>query len=140
MNTIKITDPRKPLMVAHRGLSGLETENTCAAFVAAGNRSYFGIETDVHRTKDGKYVVFHDDTTGRLAEGLEKGVEPAVLDKEINSSFCGFLVHGFALGMVCAFVGKAIPTAEITVVANVDTKRFDFARFHRIRLDFFLKQ
>lgn len=68
MNTIKITNPRKPLMVAHRGLSGLETENTCAAFVAAGNRSYFGIETDVHRTKDGKYVVFHDDTTGRLAE------------------------------------------------------------------------
>lgn len=67
MNTVKITNPGKPLMVAHRGLSGLETENTCAAFVAAGNRSYFGIETDVHRTRDGKYVVFHDDTTGRLA-------------------------------------------------------------------------
>ena len=36
----------KPLMIAHRGVSGLELENTCAAFVAAGNRSYFGIETD----------------------------------------------------------------------------------------------
>ena len=30
-------------MVAHRGVSGLERENTCAAFVAAGNRSYFGV-------------------------------------------------------------------------------------------------
>lgn len=68
MNTIKFNHPNKPLMVAHRGVSGLETENTCAAFVAAGNRSYYGIETDVHKTADGKYVVFHDDTTGRLAE------------------------------------------------------------------------
>ena len=68
MNTIKFQHPHKPLMVAHRGVSGLETENTCVAFVAAGNRSYYGIETDVHKTADGKYVVFHDDTTGRLAE------------------------------------------------------------------------
>ena len=68
MNTIKFQHSNKPLMVAHRGVSGLETENTCAAFVAAGNRSYYGIETDVHKTADGKYVVFHDDTTGRLAE------------------------------------------------------------------------
>ena len=40
-------------MIAHRGVSGLERENTNAAFIAAGNRSYYGIETDVHRTKDG---------------------------------------------------------------------------------------
>lgn len=53
-------------MVAHRGLSGLEMENTLPAFVAAGNRSYFGIETDVHRTADGKFVVIHDDNTKRV--------------------------------------------------------------------------
>ena len=67
MNTIKFDHPNKPLMVAHRGVSGLETENTCAAFVAAGNRSYHGIETDVHITADGKYVAFHDDETRRMA-------------------------------------------------------------------------
>lgn len=52
MDTIRFQHTRAQV-VAHRGLSGLETENTCAAFVAAGNRSYFGIETDVHRTADG---------------------------------------------------------------------------------------
>ena len=57
----------KTLMVAHRGLSGIERENTNAAFIAAGNRSYFGIETDVHVTKDGRYVVCHDASTGRIA-------------------------------------------------------------------------
>ena len=55
-------------MIAHRGVSGLERENTAAAFVAAGNRSYWGIETDVHRTADGAYVIIHDDDTCRVAE------------------------------------------------------------------------
>ena len=56
-------------MIAHRGLSGIERENTCPAFVAAGNRSYFGIETDVHVTKDGKFVIIHDETTERISAG-----------------------------------------------------------------------
>ncbi len=67
MDTIKV-NKKNCKMIAHRGLSGIERENTCAAFVAAGNRSYYGIETDVHVTKDGKYVIYHDNTTGRLAE------------------------------------------------------------------------
>lgn len=65
MNTIKV-DNKNVLMIAHRGLSGIEKENTNSAFVAAGNRSYFGIETDIHVTLDGKFVVFHDDWTGRI--------------------------------------------------------------------------
>ncbi|MCR5040839.1 MAG: hypothetical protein K6C36_01920 [Clostridia bacterium] len=65
-DTVKI-DSGSTLMIAHRGVSGLELENTCSAFVAAGNRSYYGIETDVHVTKDGKYIVFHDDNTERVA-------------------------------------------------------------------------
>lgn len=66
MDAIRI-DRKQAKMVAHRGLSGIELENTCAAFVAAGNRDYWGIETDVHQTADGKYIIFHDDTTGRVA-------------------------------------------------------------------------
>lgn len=68
MDTIKFKK-KKVKIIAHRGLSGLEKENTCPAFVAAGNRSYFGIETDVHRTVDGKYVVIHDETTERISNG-----------------------------------------------------------------------
>ena len=61
-------------MIAHRGLSGLERENTLAAFVAAGQRSYYGVETDVHVTADGEIIVFHDDDLNRLA-GIDKVVE-----------------------------------------------------------------
>ncbi len=65
MNTIKLSSHRHTKIIAHRGLSGLERENTCSAFVAAGNRSYFGIETDVRKTLDGHYVLCHDDDTAR---------------------------------------------------------------------------
>lgn len=66
MTTIKL-DAGRVRIVAHRGLSSLEKENTCAAFVAAANRDgIFGIETDVHRTADGKFVLFHDDNTKRV--------------------------------------------------------------------------
>ena len=65
MDTVKICHPGVK-MVAHRGASALERENTTAAFVAAGNRSYFGIETDVHRTADGQLVIIHDNSTGRV--------------------------------------------------------------------------
>lgn len=63
MNTIKFK-AKKVKVIAHRGLSGVERENTNAAFVAAGNReSYFGIETDVHVTRDKKFAIIHDDNT-----------------------------------------------------------------------------
>lgn len=66
MDTVKLKN-KTVRMVAHRGLSGLEKENTCAAFVAACNRAtYFGVETDVHRTADGQFVIFHDDNTARV--------------------------------------------------------------------------
>lgn len=65
MNTVKI-DKYFRGMVAHRGLSGIETENTINAFTAAGNRSYFGIECDVRASKDNKLIITHDDTLLRL--------------------------------------------------------------------------
>lgn len=77
MNTIKI-NKKSTQIVAHRGLSGIETENTNAAFVAAGNRSYYGIETDIHRTADGAFVVCHDDDLRRVA-GVNVPVESTSL-------------------------------------------------------------
>lgn len=79
MDTIKINS-RQTKMVAHRGVCGIELENTNAAFIAAGNRSYYGIETDVHKTCDGKFVVHHDDNTGRLCD-VDIIVEESTFDQ-----------------------------------------------------------
>lgn len=94
MNTIKV-DKKNTLMVAHRGLSGLEPENSIPAFVAAGNRSYYGIETDVHVTADGKFVVFHDEQTKRVA------------GDDINIEQCSYdLVRKIVLDNICLMEKK----------------------------------
>ena len=79
MNTIKLENKKNVKMVAHRGVSGLELENTCPAFVAAGVKSYYGVETDVHVTVDGKYIVIHDDDLRRIA-GLDMVVRESKFD------------------------------------------------------------
>ena len=77
MNTTKI-EKKQTLVIAHRGLSGIEPENTNAAFVAAGNRTYFGIETDIQKTLDGEFVISHDNHLGRTA-GVEIDTESSTL-------------------------------------------------------------
>ena len=78
-DTIKFTDKGNIKMIAHRGVSGLERENTCPAFVAAGVKSYYGIETDIRITKDGKIIVIHDNDLKRIA-GLDVNVEETTFD------------------------------------------------------------
>ncbi len=99
MDTIKINRITTK-MIAHRGLSGLETENSIPAFVAAGNRSYYGVETDVHVTKDGRFVIIHDNLTGRVSSDC--------IDVEASSYG---LVRKIALKDLCPAAGI---TGEMT--------------------------
>lgn len=79
MNTIKFEDKGNIKMIAHRGVSGLERENTCPAFVAAGVKSYYGIETDVRITKDGKIIVIHDNDLMRVAD-IDMNIQESYFD------------------------------------------------------------
>ena len=79
MDSIKLTNKNKPLMIAHRGLSGIKLENTNEAFKLAAEHSYFGIETDVHVTKDNKFIVCHDDNLLRTS-GVDMVIEHSLYD------------------------------------------------------------
>ncbi len=72
-------DQKDVKIIAHRGLSGLEVENTESAFINAGERSYYGIESDVRKTADGRFVMCHDKTLKRIA-GQDIDVESSTLD------------------------------------------------------------
>ena len=52
----------KPLVIAHRGASSVELENSLAAFRAAASQGADGVELDVHATADGELIVHHDET------------------------------------------------------------------------------
>ena len=60
------------LILAHRGASALETENTLGAFRRAMVEGADGVELDVQRCGTGEVVVFHDDDLTRLAERPER--------------------------------------------------------------------
>jgi glycerophosphoryl diester phosphodiesterase len=51
---------RRPSVIAHRGASGYEYENSRAAFRRAVMLDADGVELDVHATRDGDIVVHHD--------------------------------------------------------------------------------
>lgn len=56
------------IMFAHRGLHSKThgiPENSMSAFRAAIQKNY-GIELDLHLTRDGELVVFHDDDLKRV--------------------------------------------------------------------------
>lgn len=55
-------------IIGHRGVKGTELENSPSSFQAAFELPIDAIELDVHRTKDNKIVVIHDDTTKRVAD------------------------------------------------------------------------
>jgi glycerophosphoryl diester phosphodiesterase len=94
---------RPPWIIAHRGASGLAPENTLAAFDRAVQVGAPFIETDLHLTRDARFVAIHDDT----------------LDRTTNGSG---LVHAFTLAELREldagkwfdreFSGEKIPTLE----------------------------
>ncbi|WP_445525916.1 glycerophosphodiester phosphodiesterase [Streptomyces cyslabdanicus] len=57
------------LTIGHRGVMGVEPENTLRSFVAAQQAGLDVIELDLHLSKDGALVVMHDDEVDRTTDG-----------------------------------------------------------------------
>lgn len=60
---------RTPLVVAHRGASAYQPENTLRAIRRALAQGAPAIEVDVRRTKDGALAIHHDETVSRATDG-----------------------------------------------------------------------
>lgn len=59
-------------MIAHRGYSSIAPENTLPAFREAGRYGFWGAECDISPTKDGVWVIMHDETVDRTTDGKGK--------------------------------------------------------------------
>jgi glycerophosphoryl diester phosphodiesterase len=58
-----------PIAFAHRGGAADGLENTVRQFRNAVEAGYRYIETDIHATRDGRLVAFHDATLDRVTDG-----------------------------------------------------------------------
>ncbi|GGX21444.1 glycerophosphodiester phosphodiesterase [Streptomyces chryseus] len=57
------------LTIGHRGVMGVEPENTLRSFVRAEQAGMDAIELDLHLSKDGALVVMHDAEVDRTTDG-----------------------------------------------------------------------
>jgi glycerophosphoryl diester phosphodiesterase len=91
-----------PIAFAHRGGAADGLENTARQFRCAVEAGYRYIETDVHVTRDGRLVAFHDATLDRVTDGAGRiadlpwrdvqqarvaGREPVPLFEELLAAF-----------------------------------------------------
>ena len=73
-----------PIPLAHRGFdpAGAGLENSMPAFQAAVDLGYRYVETDVHATRDGVVVAFHDETLDRVTD--RRGAIPELSWREVS--------------------------------------------------------
>jgi glycerophosphoryl diester phosphodiesterase len=94
---------RKPWVIAHRGASGHAPENTLAAFERAVALGAGFIETDLHLTRDARFVAIHDPTLERTTNG--KG-------NVRDSSLAEIRKLDAGLWFDREFMGQKVPTLE----------------------------
>lgn len=99
-----------PRVVAHRGDSHNFPENTLEAFISAVNMGIDVIETDVHLTRDGHVVIWHDPTLDRNTNGTGM-VEDHTLEelKQLDAGYT-FTQDG---GKTFPFRGKDVHLATL---------------------------
>ena len=95
------TPPERPLIIAHRGASGIAPENTLVAVREALKAEADIIEIDVHLTRDNEVLVIHDDRVDRTTEG--KGYVRDLLLPDLKALDAGKWFEE-------SFAGEALPT------------------------------
>ncbi|MFG2331573.1 glycerophosphodiester phosphodiesterase [Streptomyces sp. NPDC048604] len=68
------------LTIGHRGVMGVEPENTLRSFVRAEHTGMDVIELDLHLSKDGALVVMHDAEVDRTTDGTGLIVEQTLAE------------------------------------------------------------
>ncbi len=65
--TAYTSEPQK--YIAHRGFSSVYPENTIPAIEGAINEGYYGVEFDIHTTKDGVWILNHNSDIDKMTDG-----------------------------------------------------------------------
>ena len=116
---------KKPLLFAHRGFSGAYPENSPIAFQAVVDKTNaVGIESDVHITKDGKLVIFHDATLERTSNG--KGwIKDHTFDELLQLDIGSWMAPEFAGQHVWTLEQLLDFCKETKLLLNMELKNYE---------------
>lgn len=120
-------DERNVKMIAHRGASALEPENTIPSFNRAASVGAWGVEADIYVLKDGNIVVFHDADVERMTNGVGEIksmdlVEVKSLNIDSGNNICNYnnlKIPTLDEYLNCCLQNKLTPIIEFKAV-NVE--------------------
>ncbi len=99
---------KSAVVIAHRGDSIRFPENTMPAFKSAAEMGVDVIETDIHLSKDGKVVIWHDENLSRTAD--RGGLIADMTWEELQKVDAGYFYSGDG-GRTFPFRGKKVKIA-----------------------------
>lgn len=111
-------------MIAHRGASALEPENTIPSFNKAASIGAWGVETDIYVLRDGNIVVFHDADVERMTNGIGEIKNMNLLEVKSLNIDSGNNIHNYNNLKIptldeylnCCVENKVTPVIEFKVV------------------------
>ncbi|MBQ3667667.1 MAG: glycerophosphodiester phosphodiesterase [Clostridia bacterium] len=117
------------MIQAHRGASAYAPENTLPAFKLAVEMGADGIECDIHLSKDGRFIVCHDETVDRTSDGT--GSIPSMTLEEIKKLDFGKKTDACFSGTQAPTLEEMLDVVKVMKVINIEIKRFE----HEMGLD-----
>jgi len=106
-NIYRFALPEKPRLIAHRGASALEPENTLKSMQTAANLGIYGLETDISVSVDGVLFLMHDSNLARTTNVAQ--VFPGRVDDSAETFTWDELSH---LDAGSWFDGRAVSSGE----------------------------
>ena len=113
--SLPFLDNTGPIPFAHRGGAGVFPENTLPAFQNAVDMGYKYLETDVHSSKDGIVLAFHDDSLDRVTGHVGKISD--LTSKEISN----IQINGFAKIPTLLELLETFPKVKINIDPKADS-------------------
>lgn len=117
--------------IAHRGFAIQYPENTlyaCRAVAAAKKANVLGIEIDIQLTKDGKIVVWHDNTIKRLV-----GVDECVQNLTLSELLAATKSSPHFKGDGIATLEQVLEAVNHSTGLYIEIKKYDYDVEHLCR-------
>lgn len=116
---------KKPMLLAHRGFSGDYPENSPLAFQKAVELTDAdGFESDVHISKDGELVIFHDATLERTSNGTGY-IKDYTYDELLRLDIGAWKSPEFAGQHIWTFDQLLDFCAETKMLLNMELKNYE---------------
>lgn len=120
----------KFLVIAHRGASSYEPENTLSAFRKALDMRADAIEFDVRRSKDGEPVVIHDEDLKRVSNIDKKIFELTVVELKNIKVFYKETIP--TLDEVLTEFGNIVPLFIEIKDEGIEDKIIEYIKKHQV--------